>query len=177
MARSSAEATNAVRKRLEAYERATCSGFAVHVFNHSRLTSVECWGIEIDPRTGDSVAGKDASVIIEHEVDIDSSMVNQYNTVHGGYLATLLDSLSSSAVAALARGSTWETSGVSTDINIHFLNPGQLGSTLRIISKTLKQGSRLSVIDIRAIDKGTGKTVMVGSHTKADIISTKTAKL
>jgi hypothetical protein len=73
MARSSEEATQAVRKRLEALEQVSCHGFGVHVFSKTRLVNVECWGIEIDPKTGKSVAGRDASVVVEHEIDIDSS--------------------------------------------------------------------------------------------------------
>ena len=73
MAKSSEQTTNAVRERLKALERSSCRGFGTHVFNKTRLVSVECWGIEVDPKTGESIAGKGASVIVEHEVDIDSS--------------------------------------------------------------------------------------------------------
>jgi hypothetical protein len=75
MARSSEAATKAVRERLEALERVSCRGFAAHVLKKTRLVNVECRGIEIDSKTGKSVAGKDASVIVEHEIDIDPSAV------------------------------------------------------------------------------------------------------
>lgn len=83
-------------------------------------------------------------------------------------MSLLHDSLSTSAVAALAVGKTWESGGVSTDFQLRFLNPGKLGSRLRIVSTTMKQGARLAVVDVRIEDAATGTLVMVGSHTKAD---------
>lgn len=41
----------------------------------------------------------------------------------------------------------------------------------------MKQGARLAVIDVRIEDCATGKIIMVGSHTKADIAQNSKARL
>jgi hypothetical protein len=41
----------------------------------------------------------------------------------------------------------------------------------------MKQGARLAVIDIRIEDASTGKLIMTGSHTKADIPQNPKARL
>jgi hypothetical protein len=73
MAKLCEEATKVVRKRLEVFERSSCTGFGKLVFTKSRLVNLECRGFEVDSKTGEYVAAKGASVTIEHEVDIDSS--------------------------------------------------------------------------------------------------------
>lgn len=81
-------------------------------------------------------------------------MTNNHDTLHGAFQALLLDGyacpavsqalvwgyanslpsrLSTSAVAALAVGKTWESGGVSTDFQLRFLNPGTVGSRIRSV--------------------------------------------
>lgn len=66
--------------------------------------------------------------------------VNRAKTLHGGLIATLVDSVGSLAVASKG----WFNTGISTDINTTFVKPGgQEGDTVRVTGEVVSMGSSL----------------------------------
>lgn len=64
--------------------------------------------------------------------------MNRARTLHGGLIATLVDSVGSLAVAS--RG--WFNTGISTDINATFVKPGgKLGDTVRVTGEIIGMGT------------------------------------
>ncbi|TEA16423.1 putative esterase [Colletotrichum sidae] len=107
--------------------------------------------------TGASVGKVDFELAIQKE-----HTENRLQTIHGGTLATLVDLGGSLAVASKGRFMT----GVSTDINVTYLNPG--GKPSDILTGTAicdKMGRTLAYTTVNFFNKK-GELAARGSHTK-----------
>ena len=110
--------------------------------------------------------------IVNFELDIAKHHTNRLGTVHGGTIASLVDLGGSLAVASRGLNST----GVSTDLNVTFLNPGgKVGDMLRAEVNCDKFGKTLAYTTIN-FTNAKNELVARGSHTKYVAIAWKDEK-
>ncbi|OAA79092.1 Thioesterase superfamily [Akanthomyces lecanii RCEF 1005] len=99
---------------------------------------------------------------VDFELDIHKDHTNRLNTIHGGTLAAIVDLGGSLAVSSHGR---WKT-GVSTDINISYLNPGgKPGDILKGVAVCDKIGKTLAYTTVHFFNSK-GQLAARGSHTK-----------
>lgn len=99
---------------------------------------------------------------VNFELDIVKHHTNRLGTVHGGTIASLVDLGGSLAVASRGLNST----GVSTDLNVTFLNPGgKVGGMMRAEVVCDKFGKTLAYTSI-TFTNAKNELVARGSHTK-----------
>eukprot|EP01137_Pigoraptor_chileana_P020864 Opistho-2@83781 len=87
--------------------------------------------------------------------------VNRGGTLHGGLTATLVDIVSTIAIATTGSGAP----GVSTGMNITYISAANEGDKIEVDAKVLRAGRTLAfaTVDLRKVD---GKIVAQGTHTK-----------
>ncbi|EJP65419.1 hypothetical protein ACQRIT_004246 [Beauveria bassiana] len=99
---------------------------------------------------------------VDFELDIHKDHTNRLRTIHGGTLAAIVDLGGSLAVSSHGR---WKT-GVSTDINISYLNPGgNPGDLLKGVAVCDKIGKTLAYTTVQFFNSK-GQLAARGSHTK-----------
>ncbi|WFD38479.1 uncharacterized protein MJAP1_001432 [Malassezia japonica] len=100
---------------------------------------------------------------IETEFTIGKENLNRAGTLHGGLIATLVDSVGSLAVASKG----WYNTGISTDINATFVRPGgRLDDSVLVTGEVVGMGKTLAYTRIEFRDPKTSAIVAYGSHTK-----------
>ncbi|KAK8147703.1 hypothetical protein G3M48_001173 [Beauveria asiatica] len=101
---------------------------------------------------------------VDFELDIHKDHTNRLRTIHGGTLAAIVDLGGSLAVSSHGR---WKT-GVSTDINISYLNsggnPGDLLKGVAVCDK-MSVGKTLAYTTVQFFNSK-GQLAARGSHTK-----------
>ncbi|GBC09913.1 hypothetical protein RclHR1_00920031 [Rhizophagus clarus] len=97
---------------------------------------------------------------------------NRLGSAHGGFLSTLVDIGGSVVLCTKGMHST----GVSTDLNVTFINPAKEGDIIVMDSECVKVGKTIAytVVDIR--NKKDGKLIAQGRHTKFIAIAHKDPK-
>ncbi|KAK5995292.1 Putative esterase C31F10.02 [Cladobotryum mycophilum] len=99
---------------------------------------------------------------VDFEVEIHKDHTNRLQTIHGGTLASLVDLGGSLAVASTGRFAT----GVSTDLNVTYLNPGgKAGDILKGTATCDKIGKSLAYTTVQFYNSK-GQLAARGSHTK-----------
>lgn len=89
--------------------------------------------------------------------------VNRASTLHGGMIATLVDSVGSLAVASHGLHRT----GVSTDINATFAKAGgTAGESVRVVGEVASIGKTLAFTRVELRHSATNAVLAYGSHTK-----------
>lgn len=86
---------------------------------------------------------------------------NRYNTLHGGCIATLVDTVGTAALLTVSA-----RSGVSLNINVNYLRGMPGGGDVVIEAKVVKVGKNIATIDVVLKDQGSGKLVAQGTHVK-----------
>lgn len=82
--------------------------------------------------------------------------VNRAGTLHGGLIATLVDSVGSLAVASKG----WYNTGISTDINATFVRPGgRLDDSVLVTGEVVGMGKTLAYTRIEFRDPKTSAIV------------------
>ncbi|XP_015996382.2 acyl-coenzyme A thioesterase 13 [Rousettus aegyptiacus] len=119
-------------------------------------------------RNFDRVLEKVTPVFADHgkvicELKVEEEHTNRMGTVHGGFIATLVDVVSS---LALLYTTEKRTCGVSVDMNITYTSPAKLGEEIMITAHVLKQGRKLGFAYVDLTNKATGKLIAQGRHTK-----------
>ncbi|MGV9264840.1 PaaI family thioesterase [Kitasatospora sp. NPDC003701] len=99
------------------------------------------------------------------EGEVGDHLFNPMNTIHGGYLATLLDSALGCAVMSLLPAGTGYTT---TQLNVHMVRPVFAGSgRLRCEGIALHVGRTLATAEARVVGVEDGKLYAHGSTTCA----------
>ncbi|MCJ1331690.1 hypothetical protein MMC10_008382 [Thelotrema lepadinum] len=99
---------------------------------------------------------------VNFELDIQKEHTNRLNILHGGTIASMVDLGGSLAVASKGLFAT----GVSTDLNVTFLNSGgKIGDTLKAEVTCDKFGKTLAYTSIK-FTNDKDELVARGSHTK-----------
>ncbi|KAK9842085.1 hypothetical protein WJX81_007785 [Elliptochloris bilobata] len=86
---------------------------------------------------------------------------NRYTTLHGGCIATLVDTVTSAALVTVSK-----RSGVSLGIGIDYLSPGTGGEEVEIDARVVKVGRTVATINADIRMAGSGRLVAQGRHTK-----------
>ncbi|GJQ81633.1 hypothetical protein Trydic_g8512 [Trypoxylus dichotomus] len=100
---------------------------------------------------------------LKAELKVTSEHVNIVGGLHGGYIATLVDVLSSLGLLSHEKGLK---PSVSVNMNINYLSSAKEGDTVEILSNTLKVGKTLAFLNVELKNKETGVLLAKGSHTK-----------
>ncbi|GAA6038361.1 hypothetical protein JCM8097_007610 [Rhodosporidiobolus ruineniae] len=96
------------------------------------------------------------------EMKVERHQVNRLQGLHGGLIASVVDTMGSLALASRGLYMT----GVSTDINITYVRGAALGDDVRIRSELVNMGKTLAFTRIELESAKTGKLLAYGSHTK-----------
>lgn len=92
---------------------------------------------------------------------VSPELQNRYETLHGGCIATIVDT-----VGTLAILTTGSRSGVSVNISVNYLSPMPGGKEAEIEATVVKAGKTLSTARVDIRNKATGQLVASGTHTK-----------
>eukprot|EP00088_Acartia_fossae_P071536 TRINITY_DN9837_c0_g1_i1.p1 TRINITY_DN9837_c0_g1~~TRINITY_DN9837_c0_g1_i1.p1 ORF type:complete len:145 (-),score=11.31 TRINITY_DN9837_c0_g1_i1:981-1415(-) len=92
---------------------------------------------------------------------LDKEHMNRGHTLHGGFSAHLVDTVTTLALMTNEGG----LPGVSVDLNMSYLKAAKLGEEIFIDARTLKKGRTLAFLECE-IKNAQGDLIVKGSHTK-----------
>ena len=92
-------------------------------------------------------------------VKADDRLLNLMGGVHGGFSATVIDTITGCAVSTLLDE---ETAFATTDLNVKMIRPIQVGQGLIAEGRVINRSRRLAVADGKIIDEN-GKIFAIGS--------------
>ncbi|CAI2180372.1 16342_t:CDS:2 [Funneliformis geosporum] len=115
----------------------------------------------------DAIDGK-----VTCELPIEKIHLNRVGSVHGGLLSTLVDIGGSLAIASKGMHAT----GVSTDLNVTFVNAAKEGDVMSMDAECVKLGKTLAFTIIDITSKRNKKLIAQGRHTKYVAIAHKDDK-
>ncbi|KAI8038974.1 acyl-coenzyme A thioesterase 13-like [Drosophila gunungcola] len=95
------------------------------------------------------------------ELKVDQDHVNWYKTLHGGYIMTLVDNITTYALMSKPCHP-----GVSVDVNLSFLNGAKLGDDVVIQDNLSRVGKYLAFIDCTLKHKKDDTLIAKGTHLK-----------
>jgi len=93
---------------------------------------------------------------------VDKPHTNMGGTLHGGFSAHLVDTVTTMALLTNEGG----LPGVSVDMNINYLKAAKLGEEILIEARTLRKGRTLAFLECEIKNKDSGALLVKGSHTK-----------
>lgn len=93
------------------------------------------------------------------EMEAREEFRNFGGTVHGGFLSFLADSAMGRALGSVENGATRHAT---IDLKLNFIDPAQVGETLRGVGKVVHAGSRTAVTECR-IEGQDGRLVATAS--------------
>ncbi|KAG5876355.1 hypothetical protein JTB14_009040 [Gonioctena quinquepunctata] len=93
---------------------------------------------------------------------VDEEHLNVFGTLHGGFSAFLVDTISSWAVLS---HKNCEHPNVSVDLNLTFLKGAKKDEDIVIEANTLKVGKTLAFLEVFIKNKKSGELLVKGSHT------------
>jgi len=93
---------------------------------------------------------------------VDKAHANLGGTLHGGFSAHLVDSITTMALMTNEGGMP----GVSVDMNLTYIKAAKIGEEILIEAKTLKKGRTLAFLECEIRNKESNALLVKGSHTK-----------
>ncbi|KAI2630592.1 HotDog domain-containing protein [Xylaria nigripes] len=84
---------------------------------------------------------------------VEPSHANSYGTLHGGCAASLFDICTAISLQMISRPGFWENSGVSRNLNVTYLRPVRVGTTVDIECEIMHAGKTLC--SLRAVMRTT----------------------
>ncbi|GAA5894759.1 PaaI family thioesterase [Sporobolomyces salmoneus] len=158
-----------IRKRLQrTLDSLSSAGFSRAIAKRIQLDTIRVTGVELDGTDGDTKPTRSAQSSVSCLVKVEQDMCNVSGNLHGGCGAWLVDHCSSLALLALSGDGRWETSGVSTNLNLNYLKAAPLGTNLRIVTEVLNFGRVTSLLETKIYNVDTKQLLTVGWHTKQD---------
>ncbi|CAF0854230.1 unnamed protein product [Adineta ricciae] len=100
---------------------------------------------------------------IQCELDIDEKHLNRNDTLHGGMLTSLTDSVSTLALETNERK---PSKSASVELSVSFLKAAKKGETLVIDAETVKLGRTLAFLSVEFRNKQNNELLATGKHTK-----------
>ncbi|XP_077248779.1 thioesterase superfamily protein [Tasmannia lanceolata] len=145
--------------------------------------SLETAGEKSVPPSVDSLPEKFYDPFIIHGIHVDliepgrilcsmkvpPRLLNTGNFMHGGATASLVDLIGSAAIFTVGS----QTSGVSIEISVSYLDAAFLDEEIEIEAKVLRVGKAVGVVSVELRKKKTGKIIAQGRHTKFLAVSSK----
>lgn len=104
-------------------------------------------------------------------------MLNGMGNLHGGASATLIDFLTTTAIAPLASKGKFEYGGVSRTLSVGYLKPTKNGEEVEVVCECVNVGRRLAAIRCVLRRESDGEVLVTGEHHKASIDDQFAAKL
>ncbi|KAL4421379.1 hypothetical protein ABPG75_010670 [Micractinium tetrahymenae] len=95
------------------------------------------------------------------ELPVTLAVANRYGTLHGGCIATLVDTVGTAALVTVS-----PKGGVSLSINVNYLSKAPLGGSVLVEAQLVKSGRTIATIDVQIKDKSTGALAAQGTHVK-----------
>lgn len=95
------------------------------------------------------------------ELKVTEEHLNKGGTLHGGFTATLVDSVSTVAIMIADK-----PPGASVDLSVTYLNPARAGDTLVVTAECLKLGRTIAFATVDVRNKKDGLLVAQGRQTK-----------
>lgn len=100
------------------------------------------------------------------ELTVCDALANNFGTLHGGCIATIVDVVGTLALL----GVDPSRPGVSVEMNQSFCSTAKIGEQVRAVGTVLRHGRTLGFTEVTIAvieaDGKVGKTVAVGRHTK-----------
>ncbi|KAH7718917.1 Protein C25H3.3 [Aphelenchoides avenae] len=107
------------------------------------------------------VSADEGKVTVEFEVT--EAMTNPFGGLHGGFSATLVDIVTTTALIATER----QSPGVSVDLHMTYLNSAKIGDTVVLDASVIKAGRSTAFTRAELYRKHDMKPIATGLHTKA----------
>ncbi|KAL1408020.1 hypothetical protein Q8F55_004817 [Vanrija albida] len=101
---------------------------------------------------------------------ITEGMCNPLQNMHGGCSATIVDVMTSAAIAVVSTESFWGIpmlSGVSVNLDMVYYHPGQVGKKIKIVCEVERISPTLCNTRADIVEWDTGKRIAGGTHVKA----------
>ncbi|CAH2103853.1 unnamed protein product [Euphydryas editha] len=89
--------------------------------------------------------------------------LNQRGTLHGGFIAHLVDAISTYALTA---NENVETRGVSVDLSVSYMSAAKEGDNIEVEAVTRKLGKKLAFLEVEVRNKDNDQLLATGRHTK-----------
>lgn len=103
------------------------------------------------------------------EFQVGPEHLNQRGTLHGGFIAHLVDAIST---YALTTNEHIETRGVSIDLSVTYMTAAREGDNIEIEAITKKTGKKIAFLEVEVRNKDRNQLLATGSY-----ISLKCPKL
>ena len=94
---------------------------------------------------------------------VDEANANGYGTLHGGYVATLVDVVGTLALVSKDK----DKAGVSLDLNVSYMNAATIGERIVCTGRLLRVGRSFGFTEVELVREKDGKIIAKGRHTKA----------
>ncbi|XP_011564903.2 acyl-coenzyme A thioesterase 13 [Plutella xylostella] len=89
--------------------------------------------------------------------------LNQRGTLHGGFIAHIVDAVST---YALTTNQTVDTRGVSVDLSVSYYTAAREGDNIEVEAITKKTGKKIAFLEVEVRNKDNNKVLAAGRHTK-----------
>ncbi|KAK7484070.1 hypothetical protein BaRGS_00024682 [Batillaria attramentaria] len=99
---------------------------------------------------------------VKCEIPVSTELLNGVGALHGGAVATIVDSISTWAVVSIGNN----VPGVSIDLSVSYMKAAFPGDTLIAEAHTSHLGKRLAFLTVNITNKDTGALLAQGRHTK-----------
>ncbi|KAM3968569.1 acyl-coenzyme A thioesterase 13 [Aphomia sociella] len=97
------------------------------------------------------------------EFQVGSEHLNQRGTLHGGFIAHLVDAIST---YALTTNEKVDTRGVSIDLSVSYLTAAKEGDNILVEAVTRKTGKKVAFLEVEVRNKDNNQVLATGRHTK-----------
>lgn len=94
---------------------------------------------------------------------VEEKSANGYGTLHGGFIATIVDVVGTLALLTKDHNKP----GVSLDLNVTYIQAAQIGDKITCKGKVLKLGNSFGFTEVELFRESDGKLIATGRHTKA----------
>ncbi|KAB0802356.1 hypothetical protein PPYR_04542 [Photinus pyralis] len=98
------------------------------------------------------------------ELKIEKEHTNPFDGLHGGMIASMVDTLTSYAL--LTHKAAEGVPSVSVDMHVSFLKGAKCGEEVVINAETIKCGKSMAFAECCITNKATGEVIAKGNHTK-----------
>lgn len=112
--------------------------------------------------SNDNLNLKDMEIYFKYKVP--QEVTNTYGTMHGGAITTLVDEVTSIVITSFDRDNR---NSVSVNLDVNFISPIKINSSVLLHCKVLKLGKTLSFSELDFLDLENNKILAKGSHTVA----------
>ncbi|XP_026757929.1 acyl-coenzyme A thioesterase 13-like [Galleria mellonella] len=97
------------------------------------------------------------------EFQVGPEHLNQRGTLHGGFIAHLVDAIST---YALTSNEKVDTRGVSIDLSVSYMSAAKEGDNIEVEAVTKKTGKKIAFLEVEVRNKDSRQVLAIGRHTK-----------